>query len=253
MENLICFEDLSIKYRDGKGILDECSFVVEPGDVILLEGSNGSGKSTLLKTILGLELHEKIVSGCIVIDGFGDVLAMSDKERMELRRHVSYLKQKDDYDAFLGYTVMDVVVDYFAAYLGRHPNKEELSSLTALFEHYIPREANIKTSSKIKKLSGGQQRLVSIFASLCLKPDSPLYIIDEPLNNLDIGMVKHINNVINQLRIDHPTAAFIIISHCKIFPFINKVMTIKDGDIDLYDGNTTCYACFGKANEKGYY
>ena len=251
--SIIEFKNVSIEYKNGKNILADDSFVLNEGDVVLLEGNNGSGKSSLIKTILGLEMHEKKCSGEIYIQGFGNVFAMSEKELLTLRSSVCYLKQKDEFDAFWGYTVFDVIADYYAAYLGHTLKKDEKKFIEEKFNEFIPAECNIKLKNKITKLSGGQQRLVSIFASLCLRKNSQLYIIDEPLNNLDITTVKHINNVLNKLRLDNPNACFIIISHCKIFPFINKVATIKDGKMIISSEVTKCYACFGEADEKGYY
>ena len=250
---IIEFKNVSIEYKNGKNILTDDSFVLNEGDVVLLEGNNGSGKSSLIKTILGLELYEKKCSGEISVQGFGNVLSLSEKELLALRSSVCYLKQKDEFDAFWGYTVFDVIADYYAAYLGRKLNKSEKQFIEVKFNEFIPTESNIKLKNKITKLSGGQQRLVAIFASLCLREKSQLYIIDEPLNNLDINMVKHINNVLNKLRLEHPNACFIIISHCKIFPFTNKVATIKDGKLIIDDKGMNCYACFGEPNEYGFY
>ena len=251
--SIVSFKDVSIEYKNGKGILQNDSFQLNGGDVILLEGNNGSGKSSLIKTILGFELYEKRATGEIIFAGMGNVLSMSDKDLAALRRTVCYLKQKDEFDAFWGYTVFDVVVDHYAAFLGRTPNRQEKALIEEKFNAFIPAESNVKLKNKITKLSGGQQRLVSIFASLCLKENVPLFLIDEPLNNLDIGTVKHISNLLNKLRIENPDACFVIISHCKIFPFINKVATIKDGKLIIDDKGMNCYACFGKADDMGYY
>lgn len=72
-----------------------------------------------------------------------------------------------------------------------------------MFDKYKPQGATFTLKSKVHKLSGGQQRMVSIIAALCLRKDA---------------------NVL-----------FLIISHCKIFPFINKI------------------ACFGMPDESGFY
>ena len=41
------------KAFDGKRVLDDVSFAVEPGDVIGVLGKNGAGKTTLLELVLG--------------------------------------------------------------------------------------------------------------------------------------------------------------------------------------------------------
>ena len=119
---------------------------------------------------------------------------------------------------------------------------------------YISKEILLNTSiNTLNKLSGGQQRLVSIIASLCLRKDSKVFIIDEPLNNLDIGAIVHISNILNSLRLDNPNSLMIIVSHCKIFPFINKVATIDSGKVIVSNSGIVCTACFGNPDSSGFY
>ena len=46
--------------------LDNCSFSIEKGEVVVICGPSGSGKSTLIKTINALEPFQK---GDILVDG----------------------------------------------------------------------------------------------------------------------------------------------------------------------------------------
>ena len=51
----------------------------------------------------------------------------------------------------------------------------------------------------------------------------------------------------------NPEALFIIVSHCKIFPFIKKIATINNGKVEISENRIICNACFGVPNEKGFY
>ena len=53
--------------------------------------------------------------------------------------------------------------------------------------------------------------------------------------------------------IRNPQALMIIVSHCKIFPFISKVATINNGQVEISDSGIHCNACFGVANSEGFY
>ena len=53
--------------------------------------------------------------------------------------------------------------------------------------------------------------------------------------------------------IRNPQALMILVSHCKIFPFISKVATIKNEKVEISDTGIVCNACFGKPNEDGFY
>ena len=68
---------------DGKGeitILDNVSFKIEQGKILIITGPNGGGKSTLAKIIMGIE---KPTSGQILFDG-KDVTNLSITERARL-------------------------------------------------------------------------------------------------------------------------------------------------------------------------
>ncbi len=249
---MIKIQNLNITYKDTE-ILKDASLIISPGDVVLLEGKNGTGKSTLLKTMLGLDKIGRKASGEINLNNCSNVLNMNNTELQKLRSSVAYLEQKDSYDAWVGQSVADVLYDEYAAYL----NKEKLSIseksfVEEEFSSSMLSEMNIKFKQKVSKLSGGQQRMLSIFASLWFRKGAPIFIIDEPLNNLDMKNVIHVSNMLNRIVRENKKAAFIIVSHCKIFPFINRVIELKDKTF-VESAAVTCHACFGEYDEEGYY
>jgi len=72
------FHDVTMAYED-RVILDEVSFIVNPGETKIVMGGSGTGKSTILKLVLGLI---KPQSGRILIDG-DDVTRMTEAELTE--------------------------------------------------------------------------------------------------------------------------------------------------------------------------
>lgn len=243
--------DLSIEFK-GKNILSNANASFESGNVYLLEGKNGTGKSTLLKAILNLN-NNRSTTGTIIVDGSKNVLEMSDAELQKLRSRVAYLEQKDYYDQFYGVSVKDILVDSYSAFLGRKPSQNDMLYLEESFKKYVPSDSSLTLKKKVNKLSGGQQRLLSIIASICIRKDANVFLIDEPLNNLDIENVISISNALNRIVKEKPDAVFLLISHCKIFPFITKTVTMDNGKLYIADKKSPCYACFGKPDELGYY
>ena len=61
---MLSIKNLS-KHFHGKLILDNVSFDVQPGEVVVLLGKSGVGKSTILRILAGLE---SIETGTITID-----------------------------------------------------------------------------------------------------------------------------------------------------------------------------------------
>ncbi|MBR0108130.1 MAG: hypothetical protein IJM07_03295, partial [Pyramidobacter sp.] len=107
--------------------------------------------------------------------------------------------------------------------------------------------------SKPAKFSGGEQRLLSVLSVVATRPSAELMIVDEPLNNLDFVNARNISNVINKVLRDHPQTSLLMISHCRIFPFITREIKLTaDGAQELPE-HYVCHSCFGEPNEKGFY
>ena len=245
--------ELSLKYKSTDTvILDKANAVFSSGDAVLLTGENGTGKSTLLKTMLRMEMRDKVASGQISFSGV-DIMQLDDKALQTQRRKIAYLQQQDDYDALDGYTVADILYDSYEAKTGRKLSKTDKTLVDGIFNRYIPKGTKVTLKSKIQKLSGGQKRLISIVADICLFEDLDFYFIDEPLNNLDMKTVRQISNLLNKIHLENPKAIIVMVSHCRIFPFINRVFKIEHGKL-LEDSSTpVCNTCFGLPDENGFY
>ena len=76
--HLLSCEHITMQY-DGRNVVNDISFFVDPGDYLCIVGENGSGKSTLMRGLLGL----KPLAGGNVI--FGDGLR---------RQEIGYLPQQ---------------------------------------------------------------------------------------------------------------------------------------------------------------
>ena len=59
------FQNVTMAY-DERVVLDDVSFIVNPGETKIVMGGSGTGKSTILKLVLGLI---KPVSGQVLVDG----------------------------------------------------------------------------------------------------------------------------------------------------------------------------------------
>lgn len=68
MENVLSIRGLSIQIKQ-RALIQNVSFDIKAGDVVLLSGANGIGKSTILKSVLRLEMESKKISGEIVVNG----------------------------------------------------------------------------------------------------------------------------------------------------------------------------------------
>lgn len=252
MNEAIVAKDLSIAIK-GKDILTRSSFSFDKGDIVLLDGRNGTGKTTLIKVLLGRVASDVTVNGEVRICGSENILQMKNKELLAIQSRIACLDQKDEFESYYGIPVITHLQDSLEAFRGKKLTASDKEYIEETFNTYLPSNAGFTLKSKISKLSGGQQRIVSIIASICLRRDSDVFFIDEPLNNLDMNAVVQISNILNKLRIERPDIVMVMVSHCKIFPFISKVATLEDGIITIRDTNLTCHACFGQPDGDGFY
>ncbi len=253
METILKVNNLTISLKD-TAIMTNISFEIKSGEAVLLSGANGIGKSTLLKSILCLETEGKRISGEINYAPLGNVLAF-DKEKLQMyRSRIVYVQQKDDYSEMGNVLVRDIISDSREASSGKSMSAAEVNDL---IDQWIPkRDDNSRVfdaKSKPAKFSGGEQRLLSVLSVIATRSTADLMIIDEPLNNLDFVNARNISNLINRVVKKNPNMGLLMISHCRIFPFITREITLtKDGIIDVAE-HYECHSCFGEADENGYF
>ena len=153
--------------------VNNASFEVSKGEMLVVMGLSGSGKSTLLRCISRLT---DATSGKIYIDG-QDLLALNNKELIELRRNKMGMVFQSF--ALLPHkTVLENIA--FPLQIKGIRTQESISRAMDMLklvgldgrENYFPRE-----------LSGGQQQRVGIARSLAVEPD--IWFLDEPFSALD--------------------------------------------------------------------
>ena len=253
MGNILSVNNLSIQLSE-RVLVRNISFTVNQGDVVLLSGANGIGKSTLLKSILQLETHGKKINGEINVHGFGNVLSLDESELQRLRSSIAYIQQRDDYAQMGSVQVKDIINECGDAFNGRTLTDSEINDL---IDEWIPRRDNnsriFDAKTKPAKFSGGEQRLLSVLSVIATRPNANLMIIDEPLNNLDFINARNISNIINRVIKANPNMGVLMISHCRIFPFITREIILSSDGITESSNPYFCHSCFGNPDLEGYY
>ncbi len=253
MEDVLTVRGLSIDINN-RMIIQNVNFSICEGEVVLLSGANGIGKSTLLKTIMGLETSGKHLHGSIDFKGFGDILSISPEKMQSFRSKVAYVQQKDDYSELGNVRVRDIVSDSAQSFSGQTLSDSEVNDL---IDEWIPRKSDNKrvfdAKSKPAKFSGGEQRLLSVLSIIATRPTAELIIVDEPLNNLDFSNARNISNILNRVIRQNPHMCMLMISHCRIFPFITREIELTSNGIAPSQNNYICHSCFGKPDKNGYY
>ncbi|MBO6493159.1 MAG: ATP-binding cassette domain-containing protein, partial [Pelagibacteraceae bacterium] len=153
--------------------VNNASFEVSKGEMLVVMGLSGSGKSTLLRCISRLT---DATAGKIFIEG-QDLLSLKNKELIELRRNKMGMVFQSF--ALLPHkTVLENIA--FPLQIKGVKTKDSIKKAMDMVklvglegrENYFPRE-----------LSGGQQQRVGIARSLAVEPD--IWFLDEPFSALD--------------------------------------------------------------------
>lgn len=150
-------------------VLDDVSFVVEPGEFCVLLGINGAGKTTLFSLITRL-----FASRGGSIDIYGHSLRSRPRKALA-QLGVVFQQPTLDLDLTLIQNLR-----YHCALQGLHAAKLRESMLAALDEIGLADRAH----DKVRELSGGQRRRVELARGLLHRPR--LLLADEPTVGLDI-------------------------------------------------------------------
>lgn len=162
MGNVISIKNLTKTYGKKRGVAD-VSFEVQEGEIFGFIGPNGAGKSTTIRSMLGFLRFD---SGSIEILGMDAV-----KDHEKILREVGYMPSEA-----LFYPAMKVseVIKY-AADVRRMDCREEAAKLCERLQ--------VDTSKRIKELSLGNRKKVSIVCAMQHRPK--LFVFDEPTSGLD--------------------------------------------------------------------
>ncbi len=204
--HVLSLENVVLGYGDAP-VLKGVTFDIYRGERIGLIGRNGSGKSTLLKALIG-DLEP--ISGNIRLGNNVEV-AYFDQELSDLNESATVLDNIWEVD-------QAAEVGPMRSYLGRFgfTGEEALKAVAAL--------------------SGGEKTKLCL-AKLLYHPAN-FVILDEPTNHLDIYAREALESAL--LEYD---GSCLIVSHDRFFldRVVNKVVHIKDGRTNLYDGNYTYF------------
>lgn len=222
------------KGRETQKILDDVTFSVKPGEIVVITGPNGSGKSTLAKIIAGVETAS---DGKIIFDG-EDITDKNCTERA--RMGVAYSLQVPVH--FKGLTVRDllqIAVTGGEAFLDENPPKvDDLLTKVGLDpEQYLDREVN-------SSLSGGELKRIEI-ASVIAR-NAMLTIFDEPEAGIDIWSFNNLIKVFKDMHKNSSERAILIISHQeRIMKLADRIIVLKDGKVALDDKGEKVLAAMG--------
>ena len=197
------------------------SFDVEVGEIFVIMGLSGSGKSTMVRCISRLV---EPTAGQVIMDG-GDLLQVSEKELIEIRRHKMGMVFQN-FGLLPHQTVLENVA--FPLKVQAVPKEEREKRALGVIE-LVGLQG--REMSFPRELSGGQQQRVGIARSLAVEPE--IWFLDEPFSALDPLIRRQMQNEFLRLqRLLHKTIVFITHDFLEALRLADRIAIMKDGWIE---------------------
>lgn len=210
---LVEFQDVSYEIG-GRTILSNVSFVVEPGETLVLLGRSGSGKTTALKMTNGLLFP---TGGKVLVEG----KSTREWDPIRLRRHIGYVIQ--EVGLFPHFTIGRNVG--LVPMLEGKPDPKRVDALldmvglpAAEYRNRYPRQ-----------LSGGQRQRAGVARALAAEP--PLMLLDEPFGALDPVTRLDLQDQFLELR-TKVTAMFVTHDIREAMRIGTRIILLANGRID---------------------
>ena len=179
---MITLKELSFSYSRKKEVLDRINLEVGSGHICGLLGKNGEGKTTLLNLLSGQIFRDQ--GSCLVL------------EEIPSERNARFLQQ-----IFLlpeEISMPEVTaIEYIKMYAPFYPTFRD-DICKACVESF-----EINLSDRLSKMSQGQRKKVAI--TLALAAHTPLLLMDEPTNGLDIPSKATFRRLVASLIDDNQT------------------------------------------------
>ena len=231
MKKAIVFNNVKKKFNQLKAV-DGVSLSIEQGEFFGLLGPNGAGKSTLINMMAGLVRPS---DGSVSVMGF-DV----NKEYQKARHSVGIVPQELVFDPFFNVREM---LRFQAGYFGKDKSNDKW------VDEVIERlDLTEKSSTNMRKLSGGMKRRALIAQALVHRP--PVIVLDEPTAGVDVELRQKLWNFINDLNKEGHT--IVLTTHYleEAETLCNRIGMMRSGKIVALDSTKNLLKQFASKNLK---
>lgn len=195
--------------------LDNTSFSIDKGELVVILGPSGAGKTTCLNILGGMDIA---TNGEVIVDG-RDISKLKGKDLIKYRRtDIGFVFQF--YNLVQNLTVIENV-ELAVQLCKDHLEPEEVLDKVGLSE----RKQNFPS-----QLSGGEQQRVAIARAIAKNPK--ILLCDEPTGALDYKTGKQILKLLQDTCRNENVTVIIITHNGALAPMADKVIKFKNGSVE---------------------
>jgi ATP-binding cassette subfamily F protein uup len=235
--NYLSVENISKSYGE-RILFKDISFGINKDQKIAFIAKNGSGKTTIMNMINGLDEPD---TGQVVIRKDINMAFLSQNNNLQDELTIEENIFASDNE------ILKVIERYEKAL--ENPNEEEAYQrafddmdrhnawdFETQFKQILYKLKLEDLKMKVKNMSGGQKKRLSLAIILISKPD--LLILDEPTNHLDLEMIEWLEDYFAKENI-----TLFMVTHDRFFleRVCNEIIELDNGKIYQYKGNYSYY------------
>ena len=215
---MITFDNVSMRYADGREALSEINFEIGRGEIAFVAGHSGAGKSTPLKLILAIETCSV---GQVIVNG-SNINRLASRRVPFRRRQIGAVFQ--DHQLLIDRTVGENVALPLRI-CGFNSSEAKRRVRAALDKVGLLSKERLYPPS----LSGGEQQRVGIARAVVNRPS--IILADEPTGNLDPELSAEVMHVFQQFR--NVGVSLLIASHdTTLISRLNyRTLTLRKGQL----------------------
>lgn len=217
IKGTVDFQHVYFRYEEGKNILTDVSFHIEPGQTIALVGPTGAGKTTIINL---LSRFYDVNEGAVKIDGYD----VRDVTLRSLRKQMGVMLQ--DTFIFSGTIIENIRYGNLAA-----TEEEVIQAAKIVRAHDFIKDLKDGYETVVKErgstLSAGQRQLISFARALLADPK--ILILDEATSSIDTKTEELLQEGLQQLL--KGRTSFIIAHRLSTIKNSDKIFYIDGGRI----------------------
>lgn len=229
---LLDIQHVEICY-DGRPVVQDVSFQVEPGEILGLVGESGSGKSTVIKAAMGLLGNSGTVTkGDIFYKGQNVLKAGAEELRRMRGPAMGMIFQNTGASLCPVRSIGDQLYESVNQHEKASQGEVRQRALELFEKMRLPDGDRILNSYPFE-LSGGMNQRVGILMAMILRPD--LLFADEPTSALDVTVQVQVVREMMKMRDIYGTGIVIVTHNIGVVEYMaDKIAVMHQGRLEEY-------------------